>query len=337
LVTFSEQFDNAAWTKVGLTISANSAISPDGTTTADKIIIDNGTAFSSVSTYCRTSALTLTTGIVYNISVYAKPDGFDRMSVRMATAATMGAGPTISVVIDLITGLQTGGTIGTYIGRTPAANGYFRYLIQTASIASATNYLAFSVNDSVATEGNGVGGISIWGAQLEAGSYTTTYIPTTTAAVTRLADACSLTGASSIIGQTEGTLFLDFESGALDSLDNVFGVNNGTTSSRIVLFKTSTNTISAQVRDAGSFLVGISTSTITPNTRYKCAMAYKLNDVVLYVNGSLIGTDTSTTIPACSVLAFDAGGLAPMNRPVNQAALYTTRLPDPELQSLTTL
>jgi hypothetical protein len=183
IVPYSEEFDNAAWVKQNITVSPNTQTAPDGTLSADKVIVDNGVAFSSTSNYCRTAALTLTTGVVYTVSVYAKADGFDRMSVRMSTATTMGAGPTISINVDLITGLQTGGTIGTYIGRTPAANGYFRYSFQTTSIASATNYLSFVPSDTTATEGNGVDGISIWGAMAEIGDVMTDYIATTTTAV----------------------------------------------------------------------------------------------------------------------------------------------------------
>jgi hypothetical protein len=183
LVPYSEEFDNAAWVKENITISPNTQTAPDGTLSADKVIVDNGAAFSGVSNYCRTAALTLTTGVVYTVSVYAKADGFDRMLIRMSTASNMGAGPTISVNVDLITGLQTGGTIGTYIGREAAANGYYRYIFQTTSIASATNYLSFVPSDATATEGNGVDGISIWGAMAEIGDVMTDYIATTTTAV----------------------------------------------------------------------------------------------------------------------------------------------------------
>jgi hypothetical protein len=183
IVPFSEQFDNAAWTKVGLTISANAAISPDGTTTADKSIINNGVTIGSITTYCRTAALTLTTGVTYVVSVYAKEDGFDSLAVRQTTSAAMGAGPTLDVVVNMTTGVAASASFGSYLGRVAASNGYYRYSFLTNSIVSATNYLSIYAEDSVATVGDGTKGILVWGAMAEIGDVMTDYIPTTTTAV----------------------------------------------------------------------------------------------------------------------------------------------------------
>jgi hypothetical protein len=204
LLTYSEEFDNAAWVKQNITVSPNTQTAPDGTLSADKVIVDNGAEFSAISNYCRTAALTLTTGVVHTVSVYAKADGFDILAVRMSTATTMGAGPTLSIAIDLTTGVAESTSFGTYIGREAAANGYYRYIFQTVAIASATNYLSFVPRDTTATEGNGVDGISIWGAQIEIGDIATDYIPTTSAAVS--------------VGMTADVPRLDYSQGSCPSL-----------------------------------------------------------------------------------------------------------------------
>jgi hypothetical protein len=179
--------------------------------------------------------------------------------------------------------------------------------------------------------------IRIAAPQMELGAYATTWVPTTTAAVTRIFDLASKTGVSSLIGQTEGTLFLDFESGANDGVNNTFSINNGSVN-RIIIRKTSSNTIDTQVRVAAVTQALIATSAITVNTRYKCAVGYKENDIVFYVNGVQIGVDTSSTIPACSIISNDAGSsIEPMYRPINQAALFPTRLTNAQLAQLTTL
>jgi hypothetical protein len=121
--------------------------------------------------------------VVYTVSVYAKADGFDVLLARISTATSMGTAPTLSLAINLTTGVAISTSFGTYIGREAAANGYYRYIFQTNAIASATNYLSFVPSDTTATEGNGVDGISIWGAMAEIGDVATDYIATTTTAV----------------------------------------------------------------------------------------------------------------------------------------------------------
>ena len=209
-----------------------------------------------------------------------------------------------------------------------------RTLSGGATVAFTQPLIQFSVNNATAYDFT----IRIAAPQMELGAYATTWIPTTTAAVTRNADSASKTGVSSWIGQTEGTLFLDFEGGPNDSIDYVYGINDGTTSNRIIIYRSSSNTIITQVRVSGGSQALIQTATVTPNTRQKCAVAYKLNDIAFYVNGVQIGVDTSSTIPACSVLATnDGAGAGLFGRPINQSALFPTRLTNSQLQSLTTI
>ncbi len=195
---------------------------------------------------------------------------------------------------------------------------------------------------------NGIAGILTNGAaydftiriaapQMELGAYATTFIPTTTAAVTRVADAASKTGVSSLIGQTEGTIFIDFESGVNDSTEYAFSVNNNNISNFITIFKSMTNTISCRITVGGVVQATINSTTAVQNTRYKAAVAYKLNDIAFYVNGVLIGTDTSATIPSCNTIATSIASFSPFYRPINAAALITRRLTNAELAAITTL
>ena len=225
-----------------------------------------------------------------------------------------------------ITTINPTATLLRYTQTTPAlpvGNTNIRPYFDTASLAIGATY-DFTIR--------------IAAPQMELGAYATTFIPTTTAAVTRLADAASKTGVSSLIGQTEGTLFLDFEGGANDSTEYIFGVNDGTTNNRILIYRGNNNRIVSQVRFGGTIQALISTLTVTPDTRHKCAVAYKANDVAFYVNGVQVGVDTLASIPSCSVISMDAGvGGVPFYRPVNQAALFPTRLTNARLQELTTL
>jgi hypothetical protein len=167
------------------------------------------------------------------------------------------------------------------------------------------------------------------------GSYATSYISTTSASATRVADACFKTGISSLIGQTEGVLFVDFV--ATNEVTQIVINDTANPSSNIIY-------IQAQINDNFKVFVtngGVSQVAIAggggPNGRCKIAFAYKQNDFVLYANGTQIGTDTSGTVPACDAfyLGYYNGTFMPLQ--TNEAILFKTRLTNAELASLTTI
>jgi hypothetical protein len=177
----------------------------------------------------------------------------------------------------------------------------------------------------------------IWGCQIEQGSYATSYIPTQGSAVTRIADSCSQTPPSGIIGQTEGTMFIEFdaEEDAPQNM-NLINFNNSTQASVLIAKKTS-GELRAQVFAGGSALVDINSAIVSGKT--KAAIAYKSGDSVLYVNG--VGVSDSSTFTFNGTLSdvifpshqayFNYGH----KYSVNQALLFKTRLTNAELQSLT--
>ena len=181
--------------------------------------------------------------------------------------------------------------------------------------------------------------IRIAAPQMELGAYATTWVPTTTAAVTRLADAASKTGVSSLIGQTEGTLFLDFVNRNYlnTGLLTQFTISGGDATNRCRIF-IENGLLQSVVRVAGVDVAAFSSGAPTANAQFKVALAYKQNDFVMYVNGTQIGTDTSGNVPACSRIGFDnGGGFIGNDQYINQAALFTTRLTNAQLAQLTTL
>jgi hypothetical protein len=150
-----------------------------------------------------------------------------------------------------------------------------------------------------------------------------------------VADACSKTGISSLIGQTEGTLFADFLTGGLPSIDQYYmNISDGSTSN-IIYIGFYANILVARIIDAGSLIVNINVGLAT-NTRYKVGFAYKANDCVLYINGSNSGSDTSTTVPATSKLSFNDFSNEACYQ-LNESVLFKTRLTNAELASITSL
>ena len=181
--------------------------------------------------------------------------------------------------------------------------------------------------------------IRIAAPQMELGAFATTFIPTTTAAVTRLGDSASKTGVSSLIGQTEGTLFLDFVNRNYlnTGLLTQFTISGGDATNRCRIF-IENGLLQSVVRVAGVDVAAFSSGAPTANAQFKVALAYKQNDFVMYVNGTQIGTDTSGNVPACSRIGFDnGGGFIGNDQYINQAALFTTRLTNAQMAQLTTL
>jgi len=345
LLQRSEEFDNAYWTKDTATISANATTAPNGTLTADKLIGNNGSTFSAVN---RSNSVTAST--LYTLSVYVKAAEVTWFEL-VATGATIASPARLWVNASTgVLGTNNGGFSSATITNT--GNGWFRVTATytTTSTSSVVYFVNASADNVNAYSGNGVNGIFLWGAQLEAGAYPTSYIPTTSASVTRNYDQFIKTGISSLIGQTEGTLFLDvnfngIESNVTTAIDSLMLLDDGTTNNiiGIALDTPSSNpkTLFGFVRIGGAFQALIYDSVIATNTRYKIALAYKFNDIAFYINGQLIGTDTSVSIPATSNIRLtqrsDSSWANECRTLYNSTAIFETRLTNAELATLTAI
>jgi hypothetical protein len=169
------------------------------------------------------------------------------------------------------------------------------------------------------------------------GAYATSYIKTTSTSVTRLADSCYKTGISSLIGQTEGTIFVDINPKDFQDASYI-GISDGSAINRIILgFEGSGDPNSGilftfgKVSFANSFVAN-------RNQRLKIAISYKSGDNAMYING-VLHEQNSTTFTA----NFDQGGFnwalpgQPFKGNGNQFILWERRLTDTELAQLTTI
>jgi hypothetical protein len=300
LVTFSEQFNNAGWTKTNTTITANTAISPDGYQNADRAQLAAG-------------ALLFQSGLgsagSNTLSVYAK-----------ATSGTSAKFRFFANGNTLLSSDQT-------------ATGEWQRFTFTYTFSAVTAGI------SVAT--TGADDVLFYGFQHELGAYATSYIPTLAASATRVADAASKTGISSLIGQTEGTLFGEFTFTGVTSLHMLASVAGSYTSAVYVQTGSSTG-ISMQVWSGATNQVGINFIGLTVGQNVKFAAAYKANDFMLYVNGVQAGSSTSGSVPA-GLSQLEVGSYAEAGSPFNfnssikQAIVFKTRLTNAELATLTTL
>jgi hypothetical protein len=174
--------------------------------------------------------------------------------------------------------------------------------------------------------------IRIAAPQMELGAYATTWVPTTTAAVTRLADAASKTGVSSIIGQSAGTIFWDVNdvTGAPANTGNPdFGIRNTAFTNWIGI---TTNGFNLPFRVDVRATSGILISYTANITRAKAAVAWSSAGAVLYVNGVQVGTSAVNPNFSFDVIQM-LGGV--ISYKTNQAALFPTRLTNDQLEVLT--
>ena len=175
--------------------------------------------------------------------------------------------------------------------------------------------------------------------QCEEGSYPTSVIVSTTAAVTRGADAASKTGISSLIGQTEGTLFAEVNVPSGYDSNNLFITISDGTSDNMIFMNRVAGKAEYYIANGGVTQAGFTMATVLPTGVHKLAIAYKVNDFAFYVDGVLLQSDTSGSVPACNrvnVGSYLASAL-PYNDGIKQTLLFTTRLTNAQLAELTTI
>jgi len=337
LMLYSEQFNNAAWSKNATTITANAATSPDGYTNADKLIVDNGASLSSISNYALQSITKAASAIQYTYSAFAKQGGLNRVIiVAQGASFANNASATFSLVNGTITtaAVSVGDFTGASASVSDYGNGWYRCTLVFTTNTDTDLIIRNIPTDSTLTTGNGTNGILIYGAQLEAGAYATSYIPTLGTSVTRVADAASKTGISSLIGQTEGTIFFEAD------VTNSFGIQLGNSTSSNDYVNSIQIAISASSTNAGCHVGGVSQMNFGGAGRtgvQKIALAYKQNDFVLYANGTQLTTDTSASVPAMAAIIYNHVDLGTQNGKVAQTLLFKTRLTNAQLAELTTL
>jgi len=189
--------------------------------------------------------------------------------------------------------------------------------------------------------GDGTSGFHMWGLQIEAGSYATSYIPTYGTSVTRNGDVCLNTNTSGIVGQTEGTMYWE---GTFQNVANPFLMQIRKSASQFtksLYLEYVSGGIRARAFNEGTPQAQISIGA-TIGTYYKVAFAYANNDFQLYVNGVSAGSDTSGIVQSGLADVF-IGNLdgstnsAFISTRASQAMLFPTRLTNEELAALTTI
>jgi len=305
VITYSEDYSQSAWIKNSTGTGTNPTLdfgytSPDGSLNATKIIFNIGAGSSAADLSLLKTAITTIDGVA---TIYLKGDtGGEDISFL--------AGNTRENII--------------------LTNSWKRYTLSNASLFQLTLRLRGdqSTNNSCT--------IYVWGAQIEEGSYPTSYIPTSGSAVTRVAETNRQTPPSGVIGQTEGTMFVDCKVNAQGTYTG-FSLNDNTTNNEVIIRFTTQDRIEYYLRSGGSQPIGGGTTLFDTDKRVKIAFAYKSGDSSVYINGAQVTTSTTTTMPVnLSIIKFARGNsTADFSGKTNDFKLYNTRLSNSELAALT--
>ena len=320
-----------------LTTTANATTAPDGTNTAVKLAINAG----------ETSSPRLLVGSGQNnpsnvSSIFAKAG--EGSFNKIGLGAYNGGGYTAIAYFDLTTGTfdyihrTSNRNISDY-GIEPVGNGWYRIWIKPLN-DSGTGFVFVVSDDSTsassATAGNGSDGLYIWGHQVEAGAFPTSYIPTTGSTATRAADLASIPTANFGYNSDAGSIVAEVlhfttESGAAAS---GFAFDDGSANNRMYYYQNKGQWIGSV---SGSTTFNIDTADPLENSDTKVGTGYKKDNVSLVVNSSIIGNDTSTDIPSVNKFYFGSTSVGTyLNGHIKSIKYYPRRLSDTQLQELTT-
>jgi hypothetical protein len=340
LLTHSADAANAAWGQVRLSVTANAAASPDGTTTAEKIVenTDNN------SHRIAAPSVSYVSGTTYTFSVFLKAAERSQAYLAMHQSNTGTAFSTNpSLLVNLTTGATSGVTASvTASSVTSVGSGWWRVSISATATSSLTNQPSIFMADNTgqsAYTGDGTSGLFIWGAQLEAGAFPTSYIPTTTAAATRAADSAVVTPISSFYNQAEGTLFAESRiyADAASIVAVQIDTNTGSViDNRLVIGAELGNSVqiaAASSGGAGQFAV---TANLAAGT-HKISVAFAPSNFAASLNGGSVTTGSSGVLPAALTHMRIGNNSASSNTlHIRKVAYWPKRLSNTLLQQLTT-
>ena len=327
LITYSESFSNAFWTKSNSSIVSNNAISPDGSLNADKLIEN-----SSNSEHRIFNGNGLSVSGSVSMSVFAKKGG--RNFIRLTNNNIKGA------FFDLNTGVVGNVSSGVTAKIEDFDNDWYKCSITQTGVAGE-RLIVYLSNNGVDTSyaGDGSSGVYLWGASLEAGSFPTSYIKSNIGSTTtRLGETANGSGSAATFNDSEGVLMTEISALANDGSYRMISLSDGTVNnSTNIQFSGVSNQIRTRVENGGAAQADISSNVTSQTLFHKIAVLYKSNKFELWSNGFKLGEDTSGTPPSgINKLSFiRADGLNDFYGNVKQVQYFDSILDSQQLAELT--
>jgi hypothetical protein len=328
-----------------ITTGSTDFLAPDGTSGSITKYVGGAASGNVQNAFYTGFSPTISAAGAYAFSLFVKAGATNPLNFCALSFTQYAGGSGTASYFSLASGtaLTSGASIQNY------GNGWYRIISAPYTIASGD--LVGNVVFNLA-EGNGdtswpvSGALNltayVWGAQIEAGSIATSYIPTTAAAVTRNADVISVSGAvSGCIGQTEGTIYAEVDIRTFANVGFIATISDGTASNRVEFYKfTDSKIYFDRISSTQSAATGLGSSALTAGI-FKVAVAYKSGDTTMYINGAQVGTTQTQTFTFSSLTKINIGSsrsdAQAFNDRIRSLALYTTRLTNAELAALTTL
>jgi hypothetical protein len=327
IALYSNSVSGTGWSSNGGTVIQNYAIAPDGSQTASY--------FYGTVNPARYQTTTVTASTTYTSSVYYKT-----MSAVSGSTLTIGTDTVASLACTARFDLNTNAlifsgssVIGTSI--TSVGNGWYR-----ASVTYTITAITTIANIVYVIIPSGYVQVLIWGSQLEALAFPTSYIPTTTAQVTRASDNASMTGTnfSSWFNASQGTIFSDYLMYKSGITAGVYCFNNGTTSNRIELRgAVSGGDYEAIVVTSGTTVADLYSGSGTTVIPRKNAFSYNANNFASSLSGATPQTSSSGAVPTVNQLFIGSlsAGTSLMNGWLKKFSYYPQAVTNAQLQALT--
>lgn len=303
----SEEFDNAAWTSANVTVAANNTTAPDGSATADRL---TATAVDSLLY----QNIVVVNATAYKYTVWLRADTNTTLTLFFFDGAFATLGSTVANVTTTWQRFTVTGTANSVSGKIAIGGGS-----------------TFSTGEIVYA----------WGAQLEAGSSASPYIPTTTAQVTRAADVAVISGAnfSNFYNQTEGTFVVDANYGAgVSVFQVVFSATDNTSSNVMYAYRNTSSGYGANVDTGGANQAALALGTSAAAVNAKVALGYKVNDFVSSKDGAVAVTDVSGTVPTVTQLRLGIreSTALPLNGHIRSITYYPVKFANATYPTLST-
>ena len=333
LITYSEDYSNAYWTKSGATVTSGfSAPSVDSPLGAFKLV--EGTS----NGQHKLQKANLTVSATSNTVSY-----FIKKAERNKVLVEFGGGGGGTAVFDLSLGAiisESGVTAKIEL----ISSDWYRCSVTFTTTATSVYTSVYTLNDSNSNsyQGDGTSGVYIFGAQLEQGQ-ATSYIKTEGTTISRTADSASKSGISSLINSSQGVLYAEISALSNDLTNRRITLSDGTNDNRVVIgYDGNSNNIFYFVI-VGGVNVAAGDGVVSDITEFsKVAIKFKENDFALWVNGVETSSDNSGVTYSANILnsfqfATGANNTRYFYGKCKDLRVYKTALTDSELTTLTTI
>jgi hypothetical protein len=326
ITNYSEQLNLSWWARLRASITPDATVAPDGALTGDKLVEDttaNNTHF------LRTFDYSTVSGASYTWSAYLKAGERTKARVALQMFFSGSAYPTTNprVTVDLETGSLSGAAGTTATSITNAGNGWYRVTVSaTADATTSSQFAGVYMLDDAGNQsytGNGTSGLFIWGVQLEAGAFPTSYIPTEASQVTRNADVATITGTnfSDWWQASKGGVLVRARPGTVSGTRPWVQFDDGT-ANQIIALRGNTTNPELYIVDGGTPQAQIDAGTIAANTDYSLTGWWTTNDCKARLDSGAVVTDTTATIPTVTQARLGSDGTNYLNGHLASISYY---------------